>query len=73
MSLPGAFNFRCQEQLAGGLGARVDVANTQVVLLQGAEAEWFMFAYERDEGAELLGETTLNRTRQAIEEVLRRN
>jgi len=44
--IPNATNYRCQDKLANAYGARVDGHGFQVVLLQGAGNEWFMFAYE---------------------------
>lgn len=70
VSLPAASNFRCQEQLRGSLGARVDVANSQVVLLQGARAEWFMFAYEFGEEGREIDKKLLDQVQLAIEKAL---
>ena len=70
-SLPNSVNFRCQGNLVGGLGARVDVSDVQVVLLQGAKSEWFMFAYElRKDGRSAISYQTLQRLQGDLEQAL---
>lgn len=71
VAMPASANFRCQGNLEGALGARVDIANVQVVLLQGAKSEWFMFAYELQKGGRsAVDDKMLQRLQNEIEKTL---
>jgi hypothetical protein len=67
-ALPNSKNFKCQQKLQDAMGARVNAKGSEIVLLKGAENEWFMFAYKTEKkGGTILGEAELANLRIELE------